>query len=252
MMAAYDLSLVIPCFNEAEGVAQLRERLAAVLPRLRANGSTQLVLVDDGSTDATFALLESAFAGWDDVLLVQHEQNRGLGEALRTGFAHAQGALIVTTDSDSTYPFDEIPALLTLLRPGVDVVTASPYHPGGGLENVPRYRIVLSKGASTLYRLLVDGRIHTYTAMFRVYRREVVEQVPTVSTGYLMVAELLVKAMLAGYQVAEYPAVLRVRRYGTSKAKIIRILRSHLQFMASLLLTRLSRRPLRLRHERAH
>jgi dolichol-phosphate mannosyltransferase len=240
-MGTYDLSLVIPCYNEAEGVAQLRQQLALVLPRLQLHYRTQLVLIDDASVDETYRLLETAFGDWDNVALVRHERNGGLGAALRTGFAHAQGAVVVTTDSDGTYPLAEVPALLELLRPGVDVVTASPYHPLGGIENVPRYRIVLSKGASTLYRWLVDRRIHTYTALFRAYRRDVLDNVATKANGYLMVAELLVGALRQGYSVAEYPAVLRVRRYGQSKAKVLRIMRAHLRFMATLLRDKLTR-----------
>lgn len=241
-MAATDLSIVIPCYNEAEGIPSMRERLGQVLPTLRERGRVELVLVDDGSSDNTGALLKAAFANVPDTRVVQHERNRGLGQALRTGFAHANGAVVVTCDSDGTYPFDEIPALLDLLTPDVDVVTASPYHPGGGIENVPAYRVTISKGASLCYRILVDGRIRTYTALFRACRRQVIEQIETHADGFLMVTELLVEARLAGYKVVEYPAVLRVRRYGQSKAKILRITRTHLEYMAGIIRRRLSGR----------
>jgi dolichol-phosphate mannosyltransferase len=244
-VAAPDLSLVIPCFNEAEGIAAMQTRLTAVWPQLCAQSKVELVLVDDGSSDDTYQLLQSAFGHWPAVRIVQHEQNRGLGQALRTGFAHAQGAIIVTCDSDGTYPFAEIPALLALLKPGVDIVTASPYHPAGGVDNVPAYRVWLSKSASQLYRLIVGRGIHTYTAMFRAYRREVIEQVPTSADGFLMVTQLLVEAILAGYEVVEYPTVLRVRQYGQSKAKVLRITRSHLAYMRDVLARRFTGRPAR-------
>jgi dolichol-phosphate mannosyltransferase len=128
---------------------------------------------------------------------------------------------------------------LAHLTPDVDVVTASPYHRDGGIENVPAYRIFISKCASLLYRMLVDPRIHTYTAIFRAYRREVIEQCPTTADGFLMVTEQLVEAKLAGYTVAEYPAVLRVRQYGQSKARILRITRSHLIYQRGLIGRRL-------------
>jgi dolichol-phosphate mannosyltransferase len=237
--AAASLSIVIPCFNESEGVPAMRERLAEVLPTLRSYGAVEIVLVDDGSTDETYALLQGAFGDWSEVQIVRHEGNRGLGQALRTGFAHTTGAIIVTCDSDGTYPFKEIPTLLAHLTPDVDVVTASPYHRDGGIENVPAYRIFISKCASLLYRILVDPRIHTYTAIFRAYRREVIERCPTTADGFLMVTEQLVEAKLAGYKVAEYPAVLRVRQYGQSKARILQITRSHLTYQRSLIGRRL-------------
>lgn len=234
-----NLSLVIPCYNEVDSIDEMYTQLNAIRPELERRGPFELVLVDDGSTDATFERLRQAFAGWENVTIVQHERNRGLGVALRTGFVHACGAVIVTTDSDGTYPFTTIPAMLDLLQPGIDIVTASPYHPRGGVDGVPAYRLLFSKGASFLYRVLLDPRLHTYTAMYRAYRREVIERIPTTADGFLMVTELLVGALLAGYHAAEFPAVLRVRRYGQSKARVWQITRSHLRFQAQVLRRRI-------------
>ncbi len=234
-MQTLDLSIVIPCYNEAEGIPTMRNRIGQVLPELRQRGSVELILVDDGSRDNTGELLASAFRDVPEARIVTHDRNRGLGAALRTGFAHSRGTVIVTCDSDGTYPFAEIPALLDRLTPDVDIVTASPYHPGGGIENVPAYRVAISKSASLCYRLLVDWNIHTYTALFRACRREVVERIATHADGFLMVTELLVEARLAGYRIAEYPTTLRVRRYGQSKAKVLRITRTHLRYMAGLI-----------------
>jgi len=238
-MATHDLSVIVPCYNELEGIAAMHARMAAILPELRRRGSVQLVFVDDGSSDGTGDQLTKAFSGWPELLIVRHERNRGLGQALRTGFAHATGAVIVTCDSDGTYPFAEIPALLDLLTPEVDIVTASPYHPSGGIENVPAYRVAISKSASLCYRLLVDPQIHTYTALFRACRREVIERVQTSADGFLMVTELLVEALLAGFRTVEYPTTLRVRQYGQSKARVFAITRTHLRYMAGLIGRRL-------------
>jgi dolichol-phosphate mannosyltransferase len=237
------LSLVIPCYNESESIDQLVGQLTAIRPELERRGPFEIVFVDDGSTDDTYDRLCAAFANWGDVLIVRHGRNRGLGAALRTGFAHARGDIIVTTDSDGTYPFTTIPALLDRLTADVDIVTASPYHPQGGVDGVPAYRLLFSKGASFLYRIFVNPRLHTYTAMYRAYRREVIEDIPTSADGFLMVTELIVGALLAGYRVAEFPAVLRVRRYGQSKARVWQITRAHLRYQAHVLLQRLHLRP---------
>jgi dolichol-phosphate mannosyltransferase len=236
-MTVKDLSVIIPCYNESDGIAGMRERLADVLPTLRRRGSVELVLVDDGSVDGTGDLLEATFGAWPEVTIARHERNQGLGAALRTGLAHASGAVIVTTDSDGTYPFAQIPTLLDKLTPGIDVVTASPYHPEGGIANVQAYRIFISKIASLLYRTLLDWRIHTYTALFRAYRREVIETIyPRINhNGFLMVTQMLVEAILAGYRVAEYPTTLQVRQVGTSKARIVRITKTHLRYMTELI-----------------
>jgi dolichol-phosphate mannosyltransferase len=230
-----NLSLVIPCFNESESLAQLHEQLSVIRPELERRGSFELVLVDDCSTDDTYTRLPEIFADFPHVTVARHERNRGPGAALRTGFEHARGEVIVTTDCDGTYALTTIPALLDRLTPEVEIVTASPYHPRGGVEGVPAYRLLFSKGASIMYRALVDPHLHTYTAMYRAYRREVIERIDTRSDGFLMFTELLVEAMLAGYRVAEYPAVLRVRRYGQSKARVAKITRAHLRYQLEVI-----------------
>ncbi|WP_026369851.1 glycosyltransferase family 2 protein [Kallotenue papyrolyticum] len=237
--AGFDLSIVIPCYNEGESLGQLESALLPIIAELRRRARVELILVDDGSRDDTPQRLARLAAHDRDTVVVTHAYNRGIGAALRSGIAVARGAWIVTTDADGTYRFDEIPALLAMRAPTVDIVTASPYHPRGGVMNVPAYRLVLSRGASVLYRLIVGGQVHTYTALFRAYRREVLEQVPVRSDGFLAVAQLLAEALLSGYSVAEYATVLHVRRYGQSKARVARITGAHLRYMASLLITRL-------------
>jgi dolichol-phosphate mannosyltransferase len=239
------LTLIIPCYNESASVQQLAQQLSTVREELNRRGPFEIIFVDDGSHDDTYTQLQTAFADWPNIRIVQHGVNRGLGQALRTGFEQARGEIIVTTDSDGTYPATTIPQLLDLLTPGIDIVTASPYHPDGAVDGVPAYRLLFSKGASALYRLIVNPQLHTYTAMYRAYRRDVIQRIPTESSGFLMVTELMVGALLAGYKVAEYPTVLRVRRYGQSKARVWQITRSHLRFQGHVMLQRLRVRPAR-------
>jgi dolichol-phosphate mannosyltransferase len=239
---AIDISIVIPCHNEEAGIAGLAEKLGPVLHTLSKNASLEVVFVDDGSTDATWAGL-TALANHQlpdaRVELQRHETNRGLGAALRTGFAACHSSIIITTDSDSTYRFSEIPALLACMTPDIAVVTASPYHPRGRVAGVPAHRLILSRGSSLIYRTLVGRHVYTYTSLFRAYRVEVIRTVSFESNGFLAVAELLVNAMLLGYSVAEYPTVLHSRVTGTSKAKLVRTIVAHLRFQLGVLLRRL-------------
>ncbi|HNN53273.1 MAG TPA: glycosyltransferase family 2 protein, partial [Pseudomonadota bacterium] len=82
---------------------------------------------------------------------------------------------------------------------------------------------------------LLERNLHTYTAMFRAYRRKVLDQVQFSSPGYLAMAEILSESLLAGFRVVEFPTVLHVRKYGQSKARVARILADHLRFQAGLL-----------------
>jgi dolichol-phosphate mannosyltransferase len=243
-----DLSIIIPCYNEVDNVPKIRTEFFPVAAELAKTHSLEVIFVDDGSTDGTWQALMDTFGNGNEpqipIEFERHEVNRGLGAAIRTGLAAARGEMLVTTDSDGTYEFAEIPALLSHLTPDVDVVTASPYHPAGGVEGVPACRLILSQGSSTIYRLLVDWRVHTYTCLFRAYRRTMVEHVSFESNGFLAGTELLVKGMLMGYRVAEYPAVLHSRVFGTSKAKLVRTILAHLSFQARVLLHRLHLMPL--------
>jgi dolichol-phosphate mannosyltransferase len=238
-----DLSIIIPCYNEVENVPKIQREFFPVVAELAKTHSLEVIFVDDGSIDDTWQILKDTFGNNKElqgvVRFERHEVNRGLGAALRTGFTAASGQVIVTTDSDGTYKFSEIPVLLSYLTPDVDVVTASAYHPAGGVVGVPAYRLILSQGSSAIYRLLVDRRVHTYTCLFRAYRREVIESVTFESDGYLAGTELMVKGMLMGYQVAEYPAVLHRRVFGASKAKLVCTILAHLRFQGNVLLHRL-------------
>jgi dolichol-phosphate mannosyltransferase len=225
----------------------MKQELLPVLHELMRDHSIELVFVDDGSTDGTLQALKDALQGESPEIARKYEThptNYGLGRAIRTGFAAAGGEVIVTTDSDGTYKFSSLPSLLACLSNGVDIVTASPYHPQGGVVGVPRYRLILSQGSSLIYRLLVDRNIHTYTCLYRAYRREVVDSVQFASDGFLGGTELMVKGMLMGFRVAEFPAVLYRRTFGVSKARIARTIRAHLAFQWSVLLHRLHIRSL--------
>jgi len=239
------LTLIIPAFNESEGVAQTAANLRPVMDELRKTYTLEVIFVNDGSRDNTEALLKAEFAHEPEVKVVSHEVNRGPGAAMRTGFSHATGDLIVTTDFDGTYSFSNIPRMVEqLVQEGVDIVTASPYHPKGGVEGVPGYRLLFSFGASLLYRLLVKWNIHTWTALFRAYRRKVIDTIMFESDGFLAGTELLVKALQAGFTAAEFPTVLRVRTFGQSSIKIARVTRSHLQFQLRILAAKIMRKPL--------
>jgi dolichol-phosphate mannosyltransferase len=230
------ISLIMPAYNESEGVKQTAEAVRSILAYLQKKYAVEVIFVNDGSKDNTAELLQAEFQANRNVRVVSHDRNRGLGAAIRTGFQNATGDIVITTDFDGTYPLNTIPQLLSkMLVEKVDIVTASPYHPQGSVEGVPRYRLLFSFGASLLYRILVSWRIHTWTALYRAYRRSVVENVSFESNDFLAGTELLVKAIRMGYTVSEFPTTLHVRTFGQSSIKIARVTLLHLKFQTRLL-----------------
>lgn len=237
-----DLSIVIPCFNEVENIPKMKDEFLPVLAGLVEEYSVQVVFVDDGSNDGTLDAFKETFSNSSlpniEFTYLQHTNNLGLGAAMRTGLAACRGDLIITTDSDGTYHFSSMVGMLKYLE-NADIVTASPYHPDGDVVGVPEYRLVLSRGSSMIYRLLVQWDIHTYTCLFRAYRREVIDSISFESNGFLSVTELLVKSRLKGFRVVEFPAVLYRRVFGVSKVKLARTILDHLNFQGRILLYRL-------------
>jgi dolichol-phosphate mannosyltransferase len=239
MGAPVKVSLVVPCYNECEGIPQLAAAVDDLRATLTPAYELELVFVDDGSTDGTRAALAREFGRRDDARIIVHAANRGLGAALRTGFAAITGDVVATTDSDCTYDPRELPAMLRLLEAGADVVVASPYHPDGGVKNVPRYRLFLSHNLSRLYDAVLGHHVYTYTSLFRLYRADVLRGLTFESDGFLSMAEILVRALQRGARVVEYPTVLSVRSYGASKAAVARLVTQHARFILRLLGERL-------------
>jgi polysaccharide deacetylase family protein (PEP-CTERM system associated) len=233
------VSVVVPCFNEEDVLPYLTRTLDRVAGALADRYDLRFILVDDGSTDRTWDALNAAFAGRSNFALVKHDVNQGVSAAIMTGIRHADTDVVCSMDCDCTYDPLELGNMIPRLTPGVDLVTASPYHPQGAVRNVPAWRLVLSKGASWLYRRVLRQKLHTYTSCFRVYRKSSVEKLNVENGRFLGVAELAGRLDLAGGVIVEHPATLEVRMLGRSKIKTVRTVLGHVKLMAKLLAIRM-------------
>lgn len=233
------LAIVVPCFNEAESLDQLAASLTGLGTTLNQQYDVEFLLVDDGSSDGTGELLLQAFGARPGYRVVRHEQNRGIAAAIATGIAAARAEIVCSIDADCTYDPVQLGRLLPLLVADVDLVVASPYHPLGRVNNVPRWRLGLSKLASGLYSLVMRQKLHTYTSCFRVYRRRAVIDLQLKNPGFVGIAELVWLLDRRGSRIVECPAVLDVRRTGVSKMRVVRATLSHLRLLARATVSRL-------------
>jgi len=227
---------VIPCFEEAEA-------LDAGLPSLLALPADEFVFVDDGSTDGTAERLAAAAGRDPRVRVATHERNQGVGAAMRTGFRAASGDVVVSYDADRTYPAADAARLVEAVAAGAGAATASPFVPGGRVEDVGPFRRLLSRAASGCYRLVLGRRAagtRTFTCGFRAYRAALVRDLPFRSRGFPATAELLGLLLLSGVAVAEVPSALSTRREGRSKMRTLRAALGHLAVLARLLRARLA------------
>lgn len=229
------LSIVIPCYNEEAGISYLAEKLNPAVKELEKEYFVELIFVDDGSIDKTNQLLHQYYGSHPSAKIVAHEKNKNLGAALRTGFAAASGNFVAALDSDCTYDPQLLEPMLALLDEQTSIVTVSPYHPQGKVNKIPPYRLFLSKSISQIYRWLVPAKLYTFTAMVRIYRKDVIKKVSFKSDTFLGVTELMIKALLQGYKVKELPAELNPRVFGTSKMKTVRVIKNHLSLINRIL-----------------
>jgi len=240
------VTIIVPCCNEEQGLPALLTRLEGVHEQIGTGW--EVLFVDDGSSDGTFAGLLMATRSRPWLRVVRHPTNLGLGAALRTGFAHARSPVVCTIDSDCTYAPERLPELVALVESGADIATASAWHPESEQAEGGFIRIGLSRFVSGLYKLLIGQDVHTFTCLFRAYRTDRLANIRFRSNGFAAVAEIMLRGMLDGYAVRELPMRLETRRFGQSKLKIGDAIMSHvglLTLTATLVGARAARSGLR-------
>lgn len=234
------LSVVLPAYNEAACLGQLLERVSRVVAP--AVPEYEIVVVDDGSTDETLAVVEAAAKSLP-VRLVRHPQNLGYGCALGSGFKAAleRGDVIVTLDADDSHGPELILSMVERLNEGNDLVIASRFATGGREVGVPRFRRFLSRSAALVGRVAfrVPG-VRDYTSGYRAYRSSLLARLvqpaegPSLprETGFAAGLELLLGAAALRARIAEVPLVLRYdRKQSESRLRLRRALPRYFSLM---------------------
>ena len=202
------ISVVCPFYNEAAIIASSVRTMVDTLRLL--DEPWELIVVDDGSTDDSRAIVQRLAAEESRVSVLGYRENRGRGFALRTGMQAARGHLVVTTEIDLSWGDDIVARILKVFRenPELDMVIASPHLHGGGYRNVPRRRIFLSTAGNVIIRAGLNRRITMNTGMTRGYRRESLLRLPLTANGKELHLEIVNKALAFNYRIQEIPAVI--------------------------------------------
>ena len=233
-------TLVIPCFNEESTLPYLHRTMQSLRHELSRQWDLKILFVDDCSKDNTFEVLQSLFGDDTDIGILRHETNKGVSAAILTGINAAQTEIIASIDADCSYDPHELTHMLPRLTRDVAMVTASPYHRDGKVNNVPSWRLVLSHTLSCMYRVLLGQKLATWTSCFRVYRKQQIIDLPLVENGFLGTAELAAQLSLHGRKIVEHPATLEVRLFGFSKMKTVRTILAHLRLLSKVVARKLS------------
>jgi len=230
------VSVVIPVFNERESVRPLADELLAVLRGLGRR--TEVVFVDDGSTDGTSEILADLASREPEITTVRLRRNFGKAAALMAGFREARGDAIVTIDGDLQDDPTEIPRLLAELEAGADLVSGWKRD-----RQDPFGKRAASKVFNTVTAKMSGVDLHDLNCGFKAYRAEVVESLSLTGDQYRYIPVL---AADEGFRVTELAVNHRARRYGRSKYGFERYLRGLLDLLTILFIGRFRQRPMHL------
>jgi len=235
----YKLSVVIPAYNESDSIAGVIERVLAVEPRLTEVGVSglELIVVDDGSCDATAAIVR----GYSGVKLVCHEVNRGYGAALKTGFCQAEGNLLAFLDADGTYPPEYLPELCQrAIECPADVVIGS--RMSGQSSKMPWVRRLGNAFFAGLLTLISNTRVADSASGMRVIRRECLADLYPLPDGLNFTPVMSTRALHENLTIAEVP-IPYDERVGRSKLSVIN---DGQRFLSSIIWTALAYNPGRI------
>jgi glycosyltransferase involved in cell wall biosynthesis len=234
---AVSVSIVIPLLNEAESLPELYEQLRPVMDNLDRN--SELILVDDGSTDNSFEILRKLQQADSRLRLIKLRRNFGQTAAFTAGFDLSQGDIIITMDADLQNDPRDIPMLLAKIDEGYDIVS------GWRVDRQDKWltRRVPSKIANRLISRLAGVELHDYGCSLKAYRREVLDMTHLYGEMHRFIPAL---ASWIGVQVAEVPVNHAARQYGRSKYGLSRTLRVILDLMTVKFLLDYATRPMQI------
>lgn len=229
--------VTLPAYNEEENVETLVQEWMKYKEPIAAQYGLELkiAIINDGSADRTREIGERLQQEYSDVKLVNHEQNKGLGEAVKTGLLYSlsQGAhFTCLMDCDNTHDPKYVLSMLNKQKQdAADVVIASRYQKGAEVKGVSPFRLLTSEGAKAVYSLILGVKgVKDYTCGYRLYRNEFLEKAYDrfgddliEESGFTCMAELLYKLARCGAKFAEVPFELRYDfKKGASKMRVVK------------------------------
>lgn len=202
------ISLVLPAYNEEASIVEAVQEGIDVLSRLA--GRYEILVVDDGSRDATAARVERRFGDLDCVRLLQHPSNIGYGAALRSGFSAARYELVACTDADRQFHLEDLSLLL-------DRMGNSQAACGYRLDRQDHWlRLVYSKAYNHLVRGLLGIPVRDCDCALKIFRRSTLQSLPLRSSGFLIDAEILARLSQRDLRITEVGVRHRPRLVGQS------------------------------------
>lgn len=228
------ISVVVPVFNEEENVAILHGEIAEAL----TDTDVEIIFVDDGSRDKTFARLQNIRTSDQRVKVIRFNRNYGQSAALMAGIRHAKGDILVTLDGDLQNDPADIPMMIEKLEEGYDFVNGWRYN-----RKDTFFKKIFSRFGFLLRKTIIGDVAHDSGCTLRVYRKKVTEDLELMGEMHRYISEML---RLKGYSFAEVKVNHRPRTFGKTKYNLKKLPKGFLDLLMVALWQKYRTRPLHL------
>ncbi|NJP04199.1 MAG: glycosyltransferase family 2 protein [Chloroflexaceae bacterium] len=204
------LSVIMPCYNEAETLPHILERVRAV------ELDKEIIAVDDYSSDNTFALLQIEAANDPLLRVIRHPRNRGKGAAVRSGLTHATGQIVIIQDADLEYdPNDYYELVKPIVDGRVDVVFGSRFI--GSHTGMYFWNAIGNIGLTFLTNFLFNSWISDMETCYKVMRTDIMRSLHLESNDFRLEPEITAKVLRQGHRIYEVPVSYLGRTYEEGK-----------------------------------
>jgi glycosyltransferase involved in cell wall biosynthesis len=225
MSASPSLSVFFPAYNDSGTIASLV--ITALQSAAKLTPDHEVIVVNDGSSDATPQILDELAKVYPKVRVITHAVNRGYGGALRSGFAGATKDLVFYTDGDAQYDPAEMELLWQAMAPGVDLVNGYKIS-----RSDPLHRIFIGRLYHHIVRLMFGLRVRDVDCDFRMMRRSIFDRVRLEKNSGVICLEMMKKIQDAGFAIVEVPVHHYHRAYGKSQFfNVRRVIRTGIDVM---------------------
>jgi glycosyltransferase involved in cell wall biosynthesis len=215
-MDKLSISVFSPCFNEEDNVEKLLNNMLDFIPKISTD--YEIIIVDDGSTDATAELALQLAVDHPQIRVIRHKENKGYGAALRTGFENSSKDIIFFTDSDNQFDISEMTKLLPYIR-DYDIVTGFRIQ---RRDNIVRK--INEYGFNRLIRLLFGLKIRDLNCAFKMYKKAVIKSIPMKSNLAFINSEILIRARKKGFTIKEVGVTHYPRKWGTQTGANLKVI----------------------------